>query len=101
MASMGTTGQSSGMIAAAGLQPCTAVDNRPNERVYGDTVRQPGKERSMPVEQLTSLTIAAAARAFRARQLSPVELTRACLERIDALDGRPHAFVTLLLGRAL
>ena len=55
----------------------------------------------MPVEQLISLTIAEAARAFRARQLSPAELTRACLERIEALDGRLNAFVTVLPERAL
>ena len=55
----------------------------------------------MQVDQLTGLTIAEAARAFRARQLSPVELTRACLERINALDGRLNAFVTLLPERAL
>jgi aspartyl-tRNA(Asn)/glutamyl-tRNA(Gln) amidotransferase subunit A len=55
----------------------------------------------MQVDQLTSLTIAEAARAFRARQLSPVELTRACLERIEALDGKLNAFVTVLPERAL
>jgi aspartyl-tRNA(Asn)/glutamyl-tRNA(Gln) amidotransferase subunit A len=55
----------------------------------------------MPVEQLISLTIAEAARAFRARELSPVELTRACLKRIEALDGRLNAFVTVLPERAL
>jgi aspartyl-tRNA(Asn)/glutamyl-tRNA(Gln) amidotransferase subunit A len=55
----------------------------------------------MQVDQLTALTIAEAARAFRSRQLSPLELTRACLERIEALDGRLNAFITLLPERAL
>jgi len=55
----------------------------------------------MQVEQLTGLTIAEATRAFRARQLSPVELTRACLERIEALDPQLNAFVTVLPDRAL
>jgi aspartyl-tRNA(Asn)/glutamyl-tRNA(Gln) amidotransferase subunit A len=55
----------------------------------------------MQVDQLIGLTIAEASRAFRARQLSPVELTRACLERIEALDGRLNAFVTLLPEPAL
>ena len=55
----------------------------------------------MQVDQLTGLTIAGAARTFRARQLSPLELTRACLERIEALDGRLNAFVTVLPDRAL
>ncbi|MBU6499520.1 MAG: amidase, partial [Rhodospirillales bacterium] len=40
-------------------------------------------------------TIAAAARGFAARKLSPVELTRACLARIEALDSRLHSFILL------
>jgi aspartyl-tRNA(Asn)/glutamyl-tRNA(Gln) amidotransferase subunit A len=55
----------------------------------------------MQVDQLTALTIAEAARGFRSGQLSPLELTRACLERIEALDGKLNAFVTLLPERAL
>jgi aspartyl-tRNA(Asn)/glutamyl-tRNA(Gln) amidotransferase subunit A len=55
----------------------------------------------MQVDELTVLTIAEAARAFRARQLSPVELAHACLERIEALDGRLNAFITVLPERAL
>src|SRR6201982_2701802 len=46
-------------------------------------------------------TIAEAARAIAAKQLSPVELTRACLERIHKLDGELHAFVHLTEERAL
>jgi len=37
----------------------------------------------------------------RARQISPVELTRACLDRIDRLDSSLHAFVTLTPDLAL
>jgi aspartyl-tRNA(Asn)/glutamyl-tRNA(Gln) amidotransferase subunit A len=55
----------------------------------------------MHADEITALTIADAARAFRARQLSPVELTNACLARIEALDGRLNSFVTLLAERAL
>src|SRR5947208_3697447 len=46
-------------------------------------------------------TIADAARLIAARQLSPVELTRACLDRVRALDDRLHAFVHLTEERAL
>jgi aspartyl-tRNA(Asn)/glutamyl-tRNA(Gln) amidotransferase subunit A len=46
-------------------------------------------------------TIAEAARLIAAKRLSPVELTRACLDRVHALDGRLHAFVHLTEGRAL
>lgn len=38
---------------------------------------------------------------IRNRQVSPVEVTRAALERIAALDGRLHGFITLLAERAL
>jgi aspartyl-tRNA(Asn)/glutamyl-tRNA(Gln) amidotransferase subunit A len=46
-------------------------------------------------------TIAEAARLIAAKQLSPVELTRACLDRVRALDDRLHAFVHLTEERAL
>jgi aspartyl-tRNA(Asn)/glutamyl-tRNA(Gln) amidotransferase subunit A len=46
-------------------------------------------------------TIAEAARLIAAKQLSPVELTRACLERVQALDQQLHAFVHLTEERAL
>ncbi len=46
-------------------------------------------------------TIAAAAKQIAAKQLSPVELTRACLNRVHALDERLHAFVHLTEERAL
>jgi aspartyl-tRNA(Asn)/glutamyl-tRNA(Gln) amidotransferase subunit A len=46
-------------------------------------------------------TIAEAARLFAARRLSPVELTRACLDRVRALDDRLHTFVRLTEERAL
>jgi aspartyl-tRNA(Asn)/glutamyl-tRNA(Gln) amidotransferase subunit A len=52
-------------------------------------------------DQLVQLTIADAARSFQAGELSPVELARACLERIEALDPRLNAFVTLLPETAL
>ena len=46
-------------------------------------------------------TIAEAAKQIAAKQLSPVELTRACLDRVHALDDRLHAFVHLTEERAL
>jgi aspartyl-tRNA(Asn)/glutamyl-tRNA(Gln) amidotransferase subunit A len=50
----------------------------------------------MKADQLVQLTIAEAARSFEAGELSPVDLTRACLERIEALEPKLNAFVTLL-----
>jgi aspartyl-tRNA(Asn)/glutamyl-tRNA(Gln) amidotransferase subunit A len=46
-------------------------------------------------------TIAEASRLIAAKQLSPVELTQACLDRVRALDERLHAFVHLTEKRAL
>jgi len=46
-------------------------------------------------------TIAEAARLIAERRLSPVELTRACLGRVHALDEQLHAFVHLTEERAL
>jgi aspartyl-tRNA(Asn)/glutamyl-tRNA(Gln) amidotransferase subunit A len=47
------------------------------------------------------LTIAEAGARIRAGNLSPVELTQACLERIAALNGRLHAFITVTAEEAL
>lgn len=46
-------------------------------------------------------TIAEAARQIAARQLSPVELTKACLARTHALNDTLHAFLLLTEERAL
>ena len=46
-------------------------------------------------------TIAEAARLIAAKRLSPVELTRACLDRVHRLDNRLHAFIHLTEERAL
>ncbi len=50
---------------------------------------------------LCFLTIHQAGDLIRRRELSPVELTRAFLERIDATHGRLHSFITLLGDEAL
>lgn len=50
-----------------------------------------------PVEPLT---IAAVARAFRTGELSPVEVTGACLDRIAARDGEVGALATVTAERA-
>ena len=46
------------------------------------------------------LTIAEASRLIADCKLSPVELTDACLRRIEALDNRLDSFVTLTAERA-
>ena len=41
------------------------------------------------------LSVAECARLIAGRELSPVELTEACLRRIDALEGRVNTFITV------
>jgi aspartyl-tRNA(Asn)/glutamyl-tRNA(Gln) amidotransferase subunit A len=52
-------------------------------------------------DELSYLPIAEAARLIHSGKLSPVELTQALLSRIDNLDHRVNAFITLTAERAL
>jgi aspartyl-tRNA(Asn)/glutamyl-tRNA(Gln) amidotransferase subunit A len=47
------------------------------------------------------LSIHEAQRLLQTRQLSPVELTRAVLDRIAAVDGQLHAFINLMADSAM
>lgn len=51
--------------------------------------------------ELTRLSIAEAANLIRRQELSPVELTEACLQRIVSLDARLRAFITVTRQEAL
>src|SRR5438552_17271028 len=55
----------------------------------------------MDSRPIADLTIAEAARLFRLGNLSPIELTQHYLERINALNPRINAFVTITRERAL
>src|SRR5204862_189318 len=55
----------------------------------------------MSPDDLRSLTITGAGRLLRARKLSSMELTRACLDRIQQLDGTLKAFITVTADLAL
>ena len=46
-------------------------------------------------------TIAEASRLIAAKKLSPVELTQACMERANAMDGTLHAFILPTPERAM
>jgi aspartyl-tRNA(Asn)/glutamyl-tRNA(Gln) amidotransferase subunit A len=54
-----------------------------------------------PKKPLFHLTIHEAQKLIRDRELSPVELTRAILERIAAVDGKLHAYLKLTAESAL
>lgn len=47
------------------------------------------------------MTLAEVSEAIARRDLSPVEVTRACLDSISALDGRLHSFITVTADRAI
>ena len=55
----------------------------------------------MIADGLTDLTLAAAARLIERREVSPVELTQACFDRIEAVEPSLNAFITVLGDRAL
>jgi len=52
-------------------------------------------------EHLSNLSLAEASELVRARKLSPLDLTRACLARIEALDPKLNAFITVTADSAL
>ena len=52
-------------------------------------------------DELTRLTIAEAGKRIAARTLSPVDLTRAYLERIERLNPRVNAYITVTADAAL
>ena len=51
--------------------------------------------------ELTDLTLLEAASALRAGEISSTELTQACLDRVQSLDGQVHAFLTVTEDLAL
>lgn len=55
----------------------------------------------MNKHDLDQLTLASAARMIRAGQLSPVELTRAILDRIGSLNDRMAIFITVTADHAM
>ena len=55
----------------------------------------------MRSDELAYLSIAEAGARLRRREFSPLELTDACLNRIEAIDGKLHCFITLTADLAL
>lgn len=54
-----------------------------------------------PTDELTALTVAEAAERIRERQLSPLELTQAYLARVERLNPKINAYVSVTAERAL
>src|SRR3990172_686848 len=55
----------------------------------------------MPADSLTNLSLSEAARLVAAREVSPVELTEACIARAEALDAKLRAYITPTFETAL
>lgn len=52
-------------------------------------------------EQLAFLDLSQASKAVQKKEISPVELTKTCLARIEKLDSSLHAFITVTADTAL
>src|SRR5208282_4762599 len=73
----------------------------------------PGSDRPFPrreggqgvrfpmTSDLNKLTISEARKRLRAKEFSSLELTRACLDRIGAVESKLHAFITVCESEAL
>ncbi|HTY55934.1 MAG TPA: amidase [Candidatus Binataceae bacterium] len=55
----------------------------------------------MKATELASLNIGEAAELIRKKSVSPVEITRACLEQVERHDRRLHGYITVLADSAM
>ena len=55
----------------------------------------------MDAGELSYLTLTEAADGLRRKAYTPVDLTQACLKRIEDIDGRLHSFITVTVDLAL
>jgi len=60
-----------------------------------------GRTAPAATSDVTGMTLEQAAAALRRKTVSPVELTRACLARIDAQNPKLNAFITVTAEQAL
>src|SRR5580765_2685600 len=90
----------------AGFSPTPSLPCVPSTRARSARWSPPSsscrKRRGTAVsDEIAYATIRELGTRYRKRELSPVEVTRALLERIEKLDPILHAFVTLTADRAL
>jgi aspartyl-tRNA(Asn)/glutamyl-tRNA(Gln) amidotransferase subunit A len=67
---------------------------------YTQRVTFPKWMESAPGAEIAAMSLVQAADKLRKRQVSSVELTRACLDRIAALDSTLHGFITVMRDSA-
>jgi aspartyl-tRNA(Asn)/glutamyl-tRNA(Gln) amidotransferase subunit A len=80
-------------LAAAAIAAAAPQGSAPAQPSRGPGPFGPG--------ELAYLSLTDAAALIKARKLSPVELTQALLDRIDRLDGKVGAFITVTREEAL
>lgn len=68
---------------------------------YTQDVTFPAWMSNAPAAELAALSLTEAGELLRAKRLSSTDLARACLQRISALDGTLHAFITVTAESAL
>jgi aspartyl-tRNA(Asn)/glutamyl-tRNA(Gln) amidotransferase subunit A len=73
----------------------------PRIGVEGVTLVSNARPQSSIADQLTALSAHEAGQLLAAKKLSPVELTRAHLERIARVDGKINGYITVLDDRAM
>jgi hypothetical protein len=80
------------------------IRRRPAEHSCASLAWRPPVSRQTPADaltqDLTALTLKHASEMVRRRRVSPVELTRACLDRIARHDSAVNAFITVDAERA-
>lgn len=62
---------------------------------------RPNAVRNLPERDLTQLNLSDAAAAVQRGEVSPLELTKACLERIERVDPQLNSFITVMREQSL
>src|SRR6266571_3491351 len=75
----------------------TVMEKLIKQTAFADT----GASHSPGTSEVTQLSLGEASEVIRSRKISPVELTQACLSRIDRLNGKLNAFITVTADSAL
>src|SRR5213080_2919844 len=70
-------------------------------RTFGLSVIGTLAARGQSLEEVTGLSLAAASTGIRSRALTPMQLVRACLARIDTYNPKLNAFITVMREQAL
>src|SRR5438552_545081 len=68
-----------------------------NQTTFADV----GAGHSPGTSEVTQLSLSEASELIRSRKISPVELTQACLSRIERLNSKLNAFITVTADSAL